>query len=83
MTNEEFHKDWMKYGVRIAGEMKPLKDYYCICWGNNGYKGMLFETVGGQIQILRVEDDNLVSVDPENLEETAIIGKLELVTENG
>lgn len=87
MTNEQFHKDWMKYGVRIAGEMKPLKDHYCVCWGwIEQYKGMLFDTGGEQgatAHVLRVEDENLVSVNPENPEETSIIGRLELLDSNG
>jgi hypothetical protein len=84
MTNDELHKNWQDYGVQIAGEVRPLKDHYCICWGwIERYKGLLFDVGGEQgapAAILRVdENDNLVAVNPENTDDISILGKLELL----
>ena len=80
MTNEEFAENWREYGVEIAGKIIPIKEHYCIHWGwMEQYSGFMFDPGGEQgteTSILRVEDDNLVSVNPANTSETTILGKL-------
>ncbi len=33
MTNAEFEKSWEKYGVKIDGTVKPIKNFFMLCWG--------------------------------------------------
>lgn len=81
MTNEEFQVNWQNYAVEINDEAIPLKDRYCLCWGwVEQYQGLFFDTGGEQgaeANFLRVdEEDNLISVNPEDITETCVLGKL-------
>ncbi len=83
MTNEELQKDWRKYGVETSdGIVVPLRERFAACWGwSEKYGGLQFDTGGpvGEMWLLIVEDDNLLSVNHKNHEERNILGKLLLM----
>ncbi len=33
MTTLEFEENWKLYGVEIDGQVKPLKNFFMMCWG--------------------------------------------------
>lgn len=81
MSNDELKENWQKYALEtIDGVVLPLKNHYVMCWGwVSEYGGLLFDTGGEQgatAHVFKVEGDNLVSVNPENPEETNVVGKL-------
>jgi hypothetical protein len=80
MTNEELKAEWQKYGVELDGKVFPLKEKYVVCWGwVEDWGGLLFD-VGdwsGECGVFITDaDNNLISVNPQNHQETMILGKL-------
>ena len=89
MTTDELKDNWKKYAVNINDEIKPLKDCFTLCWGypdplHGGTDFLLFDVGGEQgasAYLLKVSEDGdyLISVNPENTEETTVLGKLVLL----
>lgn len=87
MTNEELASDWRNIAVIVDGKQYPLKDQYAMCWGwTPDLNGLLFDRGGSQGAEAHVfivgEGDTLISVDPQNPNETCEIGKLVRIEEN-
>ncbi len=79
MTNEELKENWTKYGVEVEGKVYPLGEKYAVCWGwVDKVGGLLFDVGdwGGEAHVYITDGENLISVNPENHQETNLIGKL-------
>lgn len=83
MTTEDLKNNWTKYGVELSSvdPIRPLKKIFMLCGYYNAIPGTLFFDTGGPqgapAYILKVGDnDTLVSVNPENPDETNVLGKL-------
>lgn len=84
MTLVDLKDNWQKYGLNIQGTIIPLKDRFVICWGPmpDIPDALLFDTGGEQGApsfALKVNGDDLISVNPMNPTETTVLGKLVLL----
>jgi hypothetical protein len=84
MTLVDLKDNWQKYGVNIQGIIIPLKDRFVICWGPMPEipDALLFDTGGEQgatALTLKVNGEDLISVNPTNPTETTVLGKLVLL----
>lgn len=78
ITNDDLKANWKKLGVEINGTVVRLDERAMICWGwDEEWGGLIFDTGGPQgapCYIWRTENNNLISVGPDNQSE--VIGPL-------
>lgn len=84
MTNEDLKTDWQLYGVEVQGQFIRLKDRYMVCWGwVEDLGGLIFDEggpMGATAHVLKTDDqDNLISVNPGDPQDTLVLGKLVLL----
>lgn len=86
MTNEELRQNWTEYAVELKTamnpelvEQRPLKDMFVLCANYPAHGALFFDTGGVQGApgyIMKVEGDNLISINPVDPDETSVLGKL-------
>lgn len=88
MTNEDLLREWKDCEITSpSGQRARLKDLILLCGKFMPIPGTLFMDTGGEqgsdAYIVKMHDDGeaLLCVNPDNQEETNVLGKLSRITE--